>query len=250
MLSVTMCTLAMPLWQIIKKPHNMARVLFGDIVVDMRNKSGGHVYAKNRSGNYKRTKVTPVNPQTTAQQAQRQLFGSYSAGWRGLTAAQRLSWINAAPSFPVTNIFGQSMTLTGANLYVAFNKNLINAGGAAITSAPSPVAIPTLSINTLVADNSSALLTLLINTATVPTGFALMVFATPLIGPGQYFVKNKYRMLGVFSATANLVTLSSAWIAKNGTLTVGQKVFVKCFLVSTVTGQAGVPVSLDTTVVV
>lgn len=227
----------------------MARVLFGDIVVDMRNKSGGHVYAKNRSGNYKRTKVTPVNPQTTAQQAQRQSFGSFSASWRGLTEPQRLGWISAAPSFPVTNVFGQSLTLTGANLYISLNRNLENAGGTPIDSAPTPVAIPTLALDTLTADTSSSLVTFQINTATVPAGYALMVFATGNVGPGQYFVKNKYRFIGNFTATANLVTISTAWVAKFGTPVTGDKVYVKCFLVSTVTGQAGVPVSLSTVVV-
>lgn len=226
----------------------MARVLFGDIVVDMRNKSGGHVYAKNRSGSYKRTKVTPVNPQTSFQQAQRQQLGSFSAAWRGLTELQRQSWITAAPSFPVTNIFGQPMTLTGANLYVAFNKNLTNAGGSTIATAPSPVAIPSLAIDTLAGDVSSTSLGFNINTATVPAGFALMVFATPLVGAGRYFVKNKYRMLGVFTATANAVDIYTEWTARFGSLVAGQKIYVSCFLVSTVSGQAGVPVNEGCTV--
>lgn len=227
----------------------MARVLFGDIVVDMRNKSGGHVYAKNRSGSYKRTKVTPVNPQTTAQQAQRQLFGTFSSGWRGLTEPQRQSWITAAPSFPVTNVFGQSLTLTGANLYIGLNRNLSNAGGSPITTAPSPVAIPTLALDTLVADVSSTELDFNINTATVPAGYALAVFVTPLIGAGRYFVKNRYRFLGVYTAVANAVDIYADWNAKNGLLVAGQKIYVKCFLISTVTGQAGVPVAISTTVI-
>lgn len=227
----------------------MARVLFGDIVVDMRNKSGGHVYAKNRYGNYKRTKITPVNPQTTFQQNQRQSLGSLSAGWRGLTQSQRDGFSTAASSFPVTNIFGQSMILTGQALYVALNRNLFNAGQTLITAAPAPVAIPTLALDTLVADVSSTDLTFNINTATVPAGFSLMVWATPNVGAGQSFVKNKYRFLGTLTAAANAVDAYALWNTRFGLLVAGNKVFVKCFLVSNTTGQAGVPVAISTTII-
>ena len=47
---------------------NMAKILMTAIVADIRNKLNGSVFSKNRYGAYVRTKVTPVNPQSTAQQ--------------------------------------------------------------------------------------------------------------------------------------------------------------------------------------
>lgn len=46
----------------------MAKIKFGMMMTDARGKLGGQVFSKNRSGSYVRTKVTPVNPQTTTQQ--------------------------------------------------------------------------------------------------------------------------------------------------------------------------------------
>ena len=44
---------------------------FGSFIVDGRGKVNGHVISKNRAGSYIRTKVTPVNPRSTAQLTQR-----------------------------------------------------------------------------------------------------------------------------------------------------------------------------------
>jgi len=219
----------------------MAKVLFGSEVVDMRNKIGGHVYSKNRYGNYKRTKVTPVNPQTSYQQQQRQLLGNTSSGWRGLTQSERDSWIDAAPNFPVTSIFGTPMILSGQALYVMLNKNLQNAGVSPITTAPTPVAIPTLALTSVVSDVSSTTVTLTTTPGTVPADFALFVFATPLITPGRNFIKNRLRFIGIIDESVAIGNVYTDWNARFGLLVADQKVFVKIFFVSKITGQAGVP---------
>jgi hypothetical protein len=54
----------------------MAKIKFGMMMTDARGKLGGHVFSKNRSGAYVRTKVTPVNGQTTAQTGVRAIFGA------------------------------------------------------------------------------------------------------------------------------------------------------------------------------
>jgi hypothetical protein len=226
----------------------MAKIITTAIVADIRNKLNGSVFSKNRYGSYVRTKVSPVNPQTTAQQAVRQRLGNNSSAWRGLTDAQRLSWINAAPNFPFTDIFGNSQTLSGQALYVKLNNNIIMAGGSAMTTAPTPIGISSMVVTGLVSDVSSTTVTLTISVATVPVGFALAVFATPQITAGRNYVTNRYRYLGNFTATANDVTLYTAYVAKFGAIVAGMKVFVKAFLISTTTGQAGVPSSAVATV--
>src|SRR5437867_2761155 len=118
----------------------MAKLLFTAVVADMRNKLNGTVFSKNRYGAYARTKVTPVNPQSTAQQNQRNTLSTNSAAWRGLTEAQRQSWIDGAINFPTTDIFGNSKILSGQALYVKFNNNLASIGVAPIDTAPTPVA--------------------------------------------------------------------------------------------------------------
>lgn len=228
----------------------MAKVLYTAIVADMRGKLNGTVMSKNKSGAYVRTKVTPVNRQTATQQKARAAFGARSSGWRGLTEAQRLTWQSAAANFPVFDIFGNAKILSGSALYNMLNLNLAQAGQAAITTAPSPVAIASLVSAALISDVSDGTVSLTCGLAAVPAGFTAVVFATPQYGPGQYFVKNKFRFLSTVAAAATLAPtlLFTAWSAKFGTLVAANKISVRIFLVSNTTGQAGVPFSADATI--
>jgi len=69
------------------------KIKWGAIVVDGRNKIGGHVASKNRAGAYLRTKVTPVNPNTGYQAGVRNTLSTLSSGWRALEEAQRLQML-------------------------------------------------------------------------------------------------------------------------------------------------------------
>jgi len=225
------------------------KVLTTAIVADIRNKLNGTVFSKNRYGSYARTKVTPVNPQSTEQQNARNRFSTQSQAWRGLTEAQRQSWIDAAPNFPTTDIFGNTKILSGQALYVKFNSNLALVGSAAIASAPSPVAIPALEVLTLVADDSANTV-ILTATSPVPADFAMVIMATPNVTPGISFVKNKFRFISAIAAAATSpFALTTDYIARFGDPVEDQKIFVKAFYVSTITGQAGIPVQIQTIVV-
>lgn len=221
----------------------MAKILFSGIAgVDMRNKLNGSVFSKNRYGGYVRTKVTPVNPQTTAQQAARNNLSTWSQAWRGLTESQRQGWIDGAVSYPFTDIYGNAKILSGQALFVKLNTNLYNYGTANIEDCPSPTAIPALNSITLTGAAGTPALSLAFNPSPVDTDFTFVVFATPQVTPGKSFVKNLFRWLpisgGVSTTPANIL---SSYVARFGPLVEGQKVFVRCFLVSKTTGQAGIP---------
>lgn len=224
----------------------MAKVKYSALVSDMRNKLNGSVLSKNRAGNYIRNKTTPVNPQTAAQQANRQQLGAMSSAWNGLTESQRASWRAAVASFPYTDIFGDRKELDGKSLMIKLNLNLLNAGQAQINSAPSSVAIPELAITSgtaTVADGVG----LVVTPAAIPAGFTLLVYATPPVNAGVYFVKNRYRLLGTATAAAGAVDLQAIYDAKFGALSagdVGKAVSVRCALVSNASGQLGVPVDI------
>jgi len=228
----------------------MARVLFSGIAgVDLRGKLNGSVFSKNKGGAYVRTKVTPVNPQTTSQQNARNRLGTQSQAWRGLTEVQRQSWIDAAPNFPYNDIYGNSKQLSGFQLYVKLNTNLALIGEAAITTAPAPVAIPALALTSVTADDSANTV-IIAGTTPVPADFAMVVMATPNVSPGKTFVKNLFRFTSAEPAAATSpFDVSAEWTALFGDPVVGEKVFVKCFYVSTLTGQAGIPVMAQTIVV-
>lgn len=228
----------------------MAKVKYSALVSDMRNKLNGSVLSKNRAGNYIRNKTTPVNPQTASQQANRQKLGSMSSAWNGLTEAQRASWRGAVASFPYTDIFGDRKELDGKSLFVKLNLNLLNAGAIQISTAPASVAVPELAIVSAAA-NVAGTLDMNITPATIPAGFKLLVYATPPVNGGVYFVKNKYRLIGTATATAGVVDIYSLYKAKFGDITPGdlsKAISIRCALVSQNSGQLGVPVDIRTIV--
>lgn len=224
----------------------MAKVKYSALVSDMRNKLNGSVLSKNRAGNYIRNKVTPVNPQTAAQQANRQQLGSMSSAWNGLTESQRQSWRGAVASFPYSDIFGDRKELDGKSLMIKLNLNLLNAGQSQISSAPASVAVPELGITSGTAEVGGAV-SLAITPSTIPAGFSLLVYATPPVNGGVYFVKNKYRLLGTATATAGVVDITTLYASKFGALSGSDEdkaVSVRCALVSNTTGQLGVGVDI------
>lgn len=211
------------------------------IVADIRNKLNGSVFSKNRYGAYVRTKVTPVNPQSTAQQTQRNLLSANSQAWRGLTEAQRNAWIAAAPSFPFTDIFGNSKILSGNALYVKVNNNLGTIGQAVIANPPAPVAIPAMVVGVFTAVSSTGVVSLSFDPDPIPANFHIVIRTTGNTTPGKSFVKNMFRTITTMApGTVSPKLLTATFAAKFGAPVIGQKIFVQAYLVSALSGQAGI----------
>lgn len=82
----------------------------------------GLTASHNRSGQYFRAKVVPVNPSTPFQLVIRNAFSDLSIIWSNtLTQAQRDGWDLYADNVPVTDKLGQSINLTGQNMYLRSN---------------------------------------------------------------------------------------------------------------------------------
>lgn len=226
----------------------MSKIKYSALVSDVRNKLNGSVLSKNRYGNYIRNKTTPVNPQTTAQQNARAALAANSQAWAGLTEAQRLSWRALAAELPFTDIFGDSKILAANSMYVKLNGNLQKVGESANALAPAKVAVPSISLTTLTATVTAGVFTQLsieIDPAVYPSDFALAIYATPGINAGRNFVKNQFRFLGIGPApVTGIVELTDLWNERFGSITVGQKVFIRVAYVSTLSGQQGIPVEI------
>ncbi len=81
------------------------------LFADMRGSAGGVTASKWKDTNYVRTKVTPANPNTAAQQAQRLAFTLCVGCWQGLTAAMKAAWTTLA----------QSKSISEFNAYMSAN---------------------------------------------------------------------------------------------------------------------------------
>jgi len=218
------------------------KIKWGALVVDGRNKIGGHVASKNRAGAYLRTKVTPVNPSSIAQVNVRQRLATMAVAWRGLSDAARIQWNAAVASFSKTDIFGDLRNPTGFNLYCRLNINLAMIGVAAIGVPPLPLAVE--SLLTIVPTQVLAGATSIAYTATpTPALHVLVVDATAPISPGKSFVKSEFRNIGQVAAAAATPYVATAdYNAKfGGPGLTGQKVFFRAKFIHMTTGQAGLP---------
>jgi len=217
------------------------KIKWGALVVDGRNKIGGQVASKNRSGAYMRNKVTPVNPRSLAQVTVRQRLSSISQGWRGLTSAQIASWNAAVSDFKKTDIFGDIQNPSGFNLYQKLNNNLRNIGVAAITVPPVPGTTSIFTTASLAAAAGAQTLVATVTPATLPASQSVIVRATPGVSNGKSFVKSEFRQIQVLgSVTAGSINLAAAYIAKFGAIpAAGLRIFVEFQFVNAVTGQAG-----------
>src|SRR3989304_8150625 len=100
----------------------MAKIIFGDIITDMRGKIGGAIYSRNGSCSYKKNFTMPTNPQTEAQSIVRAVFAAIMQAWGNtLTALERLSWSDGRLNFPFTNNLGQTYYLSASQLFTKLN---------------------------------------------------------------------------------------------------------------------------------
>jgi hypothetical protein len=228
----------------------MAKVKFSALISEMRNKLNGSVFSKNRAGNYLRNKVTPVNPQTSFQQAARNLLTSFSQAWRALTQAQIAAWNNAVENFQTTDIFGDSRKPSGKNLYSKLNINLALVGVAAINDPPLPGSVEAPTLVTVSANGTVPAMSIVFAPTPVPADTAFIVRATRPISPGKSFVKSEYRVIAVRDAASiSPYNALADYTAKFGPLITGEKVFVSLEPVNKITGQAGTQLSAFTIII-
>lgn len=225
------------------------KMKFGAIVVDGSGKIGGQVASKNKSGNYLRTKVTPINRKTDAQMAVRSQLSYLSKAWAGLSEANRGSFNGAVGAYQKTNIFGDLKSPSGFNLFVKLNSVALAVGTALLTTCPAPASTGSVGAFTIVADNSSNTLVATLPDLDLETG-DLKIEATPAYSAGKSFIESEYRTIGYAAAAASPLSLTALYIAKFGGIgAVGQKISVRISPINSVSGQMGSGASASTDIV-
>ena len=230
----------------------MARILYGGGVADMRGKQNGTVFSRNQYGNYVRAKVTPKNPRSTYQVAVRANLSLFSKRWGStLTDAGRSAWNAASAVFPVRNVFGNSIILSGIALYQRLNLTNALTGGAVIDTPPASLAVTSNTSITVVANHTGPVFTITMLPATLATGELLYIWATPALPPGRKFLKTYYRYIGTHAASGTAISITSLWTARFGTFpaAAGQRIGVLVGVVSSVTGAVSPGIQSSTLVI-
>ena len=212
------------------------KIKWGAIVVDGSGKLGGHVASKNRGGTYFKTKVTPVNPQSTFQTVNRAYFAMLSQGWSSLTAAQIRGWNEAVELFRYTNVFGDLKTLSGKALYQKLNQNLLITGQSTISDAPEPQEVPAPIAITAPGVVSPASFS--IDTTGDTTGSVLYARATPVLSAGTSFIKNRLREIAIETGGSDVsIDIQAAYTARFEAPAAGDNIWVAVKAVNAI-GQA------------
>ena len=206
------------------------KIRFGSIVTDGSGKLGGHVYSKNRGGNYVRTNVVPSNPRTAAQVLARSRFGQASSGWKALTAQQREAWEEFARSNPYTDSLGQQRHLSASSAYTRSSNNLLTVDKAPIT-VPTNVteAITFEGFRGMFTDPSTAMVEFQDVSISNIGGAKLLVKASPPFPSSQKYAANKLRIVGAYDgsdidAQTGILDFGSNYVSNIGGLVSNMRV--------------------------
>ena len=120
-----------------------ALVKMGGGVIGMSGSIAGNTFARNRSGNYVRSRTKPVNTNTQAQQDIRTAMALLTNHWSTvLTVPQRTGWATYAAAIAMKNRLGESIYLTGFNHFVRSNTEWVNRGQSATAAGPTSLVLP------------------------------------------------------------------------------------------------------------
>lgn len=104
---------------------------------ELSGSMGAITASHNKGGAYFRTRVIPVNPATPQQGIVRQLMGTLASRWSGiLTQTQRDTWDTYAANVPLLNRLGESVNVTGLNMYQRSNIPREQNGLSRVDNAP------------------------------------------------------------------------------------------------------------------
>ncbi len=216
----------------------MAKFTPGAIISEVSGKIAATIFTRNRGGAIIRNRRTPINRRSVSQSVRRQGLGNLASSWRGLTQTQRNSWNNATGNFPYQNTLGETKFLSGSQLYIQFNQNLLLLNIAIITTAPAPFAFSVFT-TTL---SAAAVPTLSLAYTPTPMDALnnLAVYATPNLSPGINSPnRSRFRYLeNILAAAVSPADLLATYQALFGDPVLGQKIFVEVRPIST-SGQGG-----------
>lgn len=210
----------------------MALVKFGGGITAMSGSIAGNTFARNRSGNYVRSRTKPINPNSTSQVFARSIVGTLAQAWRtDLTAAKRTAWATYAAAVAVTNKLGETVYLTGFNHFVRSNAVLLQSAKGLITAGPTVLALPekdpTLAV---VASVATQLLTLTVD-AGQPWALEANAFLQVEQGQPQNVTRNFFAGPWKYAGLINQANPLVLTVAAAYTLVLGQKTWVACRIV-------------------
>ncbi len=199
----------------------------------------------NRAGQYFRSRRSPVQPVGTGRRATvKANFGSASSAWAALASAAQASWNAYAAGHPVTDALGQSITLTGHQMFVGIAAQLLNVGEDIPTVVPASSAT-TAPVCTAFTVTALGVVTVTLDGSGSATDFILISFSAP-VSSGVTFQKTFWQQTVVPASSVGGATYGAAYVTQFGTIPAGTKVFLQLTPVNQY-GVKGTPVQMVAT---
>jgi hypothetical protein len=215
----------------------MALTKYGGGITQMSGSVAGTTFARNRFGNYARSRTKPTNPRSGRQEVARATVMFLAEQWHDspMTDAKRLAWETYASSINWKNRLGESNKLTGFNHFLRSNAERIICGLSLISSGPTVLELAETD-NTVVVTASAAsqLISVAFNNA-LPwgneTGGAMTIHMGCPQASTRNFFNGPFRWIGKILGVTGTPPTTPKTIAPAWTLILGQKIWCKVGIV-------------------
>lgn len=217
------------------------KVNFGMMLVDAVGKLGGQCVQSNHYGRFARTIVKPANPFSTYSAAVRASFKAISQKWQTITPTQQAAWIAATRDYPRTDDFGNVYYMSGYDLYMSLNRNIVTVGFSMIANPPTKVIPSDTGLFTLTCNPAGpSLITNYVNAQGQTNGW-LLYYCTYKLSTGISYVSSRYRLVKIIQCTGQTSNeIGTDYVVKFSSFPTGQRVFVKVICINKVSGSASI----------
>lgn len=218
----------------------MATITFGGGITAIVGSHAGNTFSKNKGGAYMKQKVAGVQPRSELQLARRVVIGQLSIYYSNtLTDAQRTSWAVFASTYPTTNRVGNTINLSGQQMFCKLNSQLIDSGTGISATPPVSTAVGTPTSLTITAVSGSVGPITMVNTVASPTGSdEVWAWLSPPLSPGQSYISSQLRRMPSLQAVNFSNIVIDDYLNTFGTFPTagGQRVIGRIQVVNTTTG--------------
>jgi len=193
--------------------------------------TGGLVASHNRGGMYFRARSIPVNPGSAQQQTVRSAMTALVTAWgQTLTQGQRDAWEVYATNVPVVNAVGDTIQLSGINMYCRSNVSRLQIGVNPVNDGPTIFDTGSFTPVTFTADPVTPQYQITIDNtdawANTDDSFMLIYGSRPQ-NPGINYFKGPYRKVDGVSGSLASPPVNAQTATPAFPFTTGNKVFLQ-----------------------
>lgn len=208
----------------------MATIKLGPAISDIRGSIGGTVFSRNGGGAYAKERIKGTDPRTSLQQVVRSIMSGMIGAWAALSAQVRTDWGVYASQVPFINRLGDSINLSGYNMYCRTKAICSLIGQAVPAAAPTVMYLAeTDPAVTIVPDASSSNVAVTFNNALAwagEVGGQLLCYQGKPQPATRNSYNGQYTYAGKVSGAVTPPT-SPATVALPYTMAAGQKCFMQ-----------------------